>query len=737
MAELAQKYQDELPRIKRNIENSYSWFKENYDRFNAFRKYIFKEQLDENYLNVLRTLNKPQLEFNILEAYISRLKGEFSKQEPSTVVSADHGAPVDARTIKAVEDHFRFILEEAKKSNTIYQNYDDTLSGGFSVLKVWTDYIHEMSFDQCIKLSRVYHPALCGFDPLAKDPHKGDGRFCFEIFPREEMEFKHDNPNITLDNVKFTRSTDNYTGIGGVGGFQWSYQNQKEKILLLVDYYEKKKKRVKIVKTADSPILGKGRVMTMDGYKKMVDAWDNIVPAPAIVGQPRWSTITTICRYKLIEDQIVSYEETDYSKLPLIFVDGNSEVMQDATSGKISQITRPYIFHAKGMQDLKNYAGNAQASELENIIQHKFMIAEEAIPEADDYRNAYKDIQNASLLVYKAYSDKEQMKPLPPPQVVARQMIPPQISETFMMAEKTIQNQLGSYDAALGINDNQLSGVAIVEAATQSNAAAMPYIVNVMTALSRAFEIILDLIPKYYVTPRTIPIFTRDGKRAYQIINDQQNPESVNMKYDDNVLTVRVEAGLNFAIQKHRALQQIIGLSSSMPIFGQFMNTAGLQVLLNNLEIKDIDILKDLAAKYQQELEQQKQIAQQQQQQAMQNDPRVMKEHNARIKLQLEDKIESDKVAVQSGELAISEQKLEIERLKILAQIEESKRAAIVNIDKHMAEKERAMVDLAIKKLQTHHTLHMDHGKHEREERRLKRQENQQDESKEIDENYI
>ena len=39
---------------------------------------------------------------------------------------------------------------------------------------------------------------------------------------------------------------------------------------------------------------------------------------------------------------------------------------------------------------------------------------------------------------------------------------------------------LGSYDASLAQNDQQLSGVAIVEAATISNGAAMPYVINYM-----------------------------------------------------------------------------------------------------------------------------------------------------------------------------------------------------------------------------------------------------------------
>ena len=80
------------------------------------------------------------------------------------------------------------------------------------------------------------------------------------------------------------------------------------------------------------------------------------------------------------------------------------------------------------------------------------------------------------------------------------------ITSTYKMLNPLVQNILGSYDAALGINDNQLSGVAIVEAASQSSATAMPYIVGCLQGFQRAAEVYVSLVPKYFVTPRSLPI---------------------------------------------------------------------------------------------------------------------------------------------------------------------------------------------------------------------------------------
>ena len=47
------------------------------------------EFLNNDEVTMLKSENKPQLQFNILESRISRLLGEMSKQEPDILVTAD------------------------------------------------------------------------------------------------------------------------------------------------------------------------------------------------------------------------------------------------------------------------------------------------------------------------------------------------------------------------------------------------------------------------------------------------------------------------------------------------------------------------------------------------------------------------------------------------------------------------------------------------------------------------
>lgn len=692
--EVAQRHKDSLDRIKNSVRRSYDYFKPNYDRFNEFRKFIYDTSLSSDDLTLLLTIGRPQLEFNVLEAYISRLLGEFSKQEPDIEVASDDESQADPLTVKFVQEHLRHVLLDNKNHHVRYEVYKDLLSGGFSTLRIKTDYANPMSFDQVISIERCFDPTLCGFDQLSRYSHKGDGRFCFELFPKSREEFEAEFPEIPVSSLNFRRD---------FAGFSWSYLNGKEQIIIVADYFEKKKREKTIVK------LNNGRVMTTENYRKMVDEWDDITVPPQVVGKPRRTTIENICRYRLIENQVIEYEETDFTHFPLIFVDGNSAYIRTPKTGDIRQMTRPYVYQAKGAQRLKNYAGICLANELENTVQHKFMVAKEALPKEEEFLQAYKDVQKANVLVYNSVHEANPEMPISNPvREIQRVPAPPEIVQAFTGSDSLIQNVLGSYDASLGINNNQLSGIAIVEAASQSNATAMPYIVGFMHGLQRAAQVYVDLMPKYYTTPRSLPIVGPDGKRNYLRVNQQNG---LPIDFDVNLLNVTVKAGASFQVQKSRTIMMVKEMMGMSPLFAQFMAEKGLPFILDNMEGKGIEELKDLVKGWTQEYEQQKQQAMQQQAQ----EPNAMKSQLDMAKLQQQSQANQAKFQIDMAKLQASEQ-------KVLADLHLGQQSANVQLVKAQTEQYSKSVDLALKHrdqdhrhlketIETHHKTKEHHKK--------------------------
>ncbi len=691
MAVIARKHTSQLEKIKQSVEQAYIYFRPNYERYHEFMRFVYKSTLTEDDLAVLSTLGRPQIEFNMMEAYISRLRGEFSRMEPGFVVRAQDGFDlVDPHLIDVLEAHFRSILVDSDNDGFSYDVYTDLLVGGFSVVEVYTDYLSEMSMDQRIYTERVFDPTLCGFDPLARKSHKGDGNFCFQLFPKEAEEVEREYGSEALKGLKYARS---------FSGFNWSYRAAKKDIVLLCDYYKKEYKKEKITK------LSNGRTISVKHYEQLIEMWNQagyIEQPPIPIGKMRETTMEEIVRYRFSGAELIGVDKTNYKMLPLVFFDGNSAVLRDNNDSTAEQMTRPYIYNVKDAQRLKNYAGQSLANELENTVEHKFIASVESIPE--DYIDAYIDIQKPGTLLYNQFYEGNPEVSLAPPREIMRTPIPPQISETFQMSDNLIQGILGSYDAALGIQNNELSGVAIMQGAMHSNAAAMPYTVGFMKGMNRVCQIILDLIPKYYVTPRSLPIVEPDGKRSYKTVNTMGSPF---MNYDSMSLEVKVEAGVNFAVQKQISLETIIQLMQTSETFAAFINKKGLGILLDNIEIRGIEGLRQAAGEFMEETAQKE--AQQAQQQIDPKQVMAMQAQAEMAKVDQKEKASQRQTQVDlikiSTDDAVKNKQADIEFLKVMSEIQGAGVDQALKQEKLDAENARTAVEMAVNVSQHHHEV--------------------------------
>ncbi len=691
MADIAKKHTDRLKELKKSVEEAQQYFNDNVLRYEKFTKFVFKSSIDDMEMGTLADRGMPTIEFNILEAYISRLRGEFAKQQPSLTVRAADGVPLSmldrkfTATLEVVEAHLRAIFFDGANDMLEYNIYSDLLAGGFSVMKVYTDYVNEMSFEQNICVERAFDPTLCVFDPLARTSHKGDGRFCGELHPMTKDEFKDKFGSDALKEMKFTRS---------LSGFDWSFQNEQEEIVLVCDYYEKQCKKETLIK------LSNGHSVTEKEYEKFLKQWETsgMIEQPPAPIKKRKTLIEKIIRYRFCESMLLDVLETDFKYLPLVFVDGNSVNIKDG--GSYTQMTRPYVYHAMGIQRLKNLAGQSLGNELENTIQHKFIVALESIP--SDYQTAYQNVQKADTLIYNHFLDTNNPTvTLPPPREIVRTPIPPQIMEAFRTSDEMTQVILGSYDGAAGQNNGHMSGIAFARSAMQSNTASLPFMCGLYKAFDRVGNIVVDLIPKYYRTPRSLPVLLPDGKREYFEINKKG---SLYMNYDPNSLQVKVEMGVNFAMQKEIALQTIIALSQASPTFAQFFNQYGLPILLDNIDIRGIDDLKEKSEEFQQQIQQQQKMAQQQQQQQMQMQAQqqamsmqqAQKELQSPTQEQIEVMAIKERSQIDSANLSIKERDSETKFLEVMSKIRNADVENEIKLAEVDAENTRTAVEHAL-----------------------------------------
>jgi hypothetical protein len=289
-----------LPQIKRNIEGASTYFKENVVHYNELMNFVYNTTVNQTDKDALKAMDKPVIEFNIVEAFISRLLGEFAKQEPSAEVRGCNDS-VSPQLVEFIESFMRGFLKDAKSRQTLYNVYKSCLGGGYGIFKIYTEYEHNKSFNQVIKVKAHPHPTRVFFDPDAKNPSKDDGKYCFESYVKTKEEVEEMAPNIDLSKIDY------YPDIEGV---QWYFADKDEKKHIVVfDYYEKK--RVK--RTAH--LLADGSVMNSAEFTKYKAEFSGI-EQPLESKETRTYYDTIIVRYRLIGDEIISYEETDYDYFP-------------------------------------------------------------------------------------------------------------------------------------------------------------------------------------------------------------------------------------------------------------------------------------------------------------------------------------------------------------------------------------------------------------------------------------
>lgn len=671
-----------LQELKKKVQAWYLYWEENNKRYTEFMNFVFNTSLKPRDKTALQSIGKPPLEFNIIEASISRLVSDFAKQEPSLVVRSADGLPIDmvtpelVATEEVLEGHIRAILLPSSTDSMGKKLFRQTTGGGFGAVKILTEYINDMSFEQKIKVGLVFDPTLTYFDPLAQESHKGDGQYCGELIPKTEEEFKLEFGEAAAEGIKFARS-------GDIEGFNWSYEAQDQNIVLVAEHFEKKIKKVKIVK------LSNGHTVTLKQYKRLIELWvaEVKIEQPPTILEERWTDVVTICHYQFCTSRILKYKETDFMYLPIIFADGNSVVMRNINSGTNCQMTRPYAYNAKGLQQLKNYCGETIAQEIENMPMHKWIVSIEAIPK--DYQDAYTNPQTANVLVYNTFAQNGER--LDPPREVMRTPTPPIVESMFYGSDNAMQAIMGSYDMMPVTNSQQVSGVAIREGNIQSNAAASPFLESYIDVMNRLGQIMLDLIPKYYKTPRNVPVIGRDGKRRYETINDK---EGVSFDYDPMAYQITIEAGVNSAVQKQAALDQITRMMSASEQFAAIINSVGIPILIDNMEIRGKDQLKLVTEQFLQ----QQQKAQEQQAQ----EPTPI-EIEAQTLLQIETmKTEQKreeaaaKSANDAGELAVSQEKVDLEWAKLMAQVKKDEINLEISQNREDAEMARGAIDVAI-----------------------------------------
>ena len=402
--------------------------------------FVMGDQWREDESRLFERYNKTPLMMNKLGILMNHMAGDQIQNTPNLQISPDEDVQEQAAEVRAALIKHISLNSDAK---TKYQTaYGQEIVAGYSALRVGTEYLHEESFDQEIKIYDFTDPNKCYWDIAAQHRCKVDGMYSgyrtrlsrqwFRDKWGKDIESQIGTTSITEDSTMAFADDDSITQIDD---FEREVDPEITKIYQLSDK--------SIVNNKEFKELEKTKV---DGKKYIVK--DGML---LTVLQER-EVVKYIIRHRQIAGDFILEETVFPSKtlLPVVFVDQRSYFTKQG-----QQITRPFFKDVKDAQKYLNYLATQSAYILKVSRYDQFITPRKCVA-ASDTQQIWRD---PSVVQGALFYDETPSGARP------EQLKPPELSMSLIQQyEKTlidIQSGTGLYNTQLGEQGNEISGSAI------------------------------------------------------------------------------------------------------------------------------------------------------------------------------------------------------------------------------------------------------------------------------------
>jgi hypothetical protein len=497
---------------------------------------------------------RPCLTINKVKTFVHQITNEQRQNRPAINISPV-GDKSDPETAKMLKGLIRQIERQSNADVAYDTGFDGAVSNGWGYWRILTEYDGEDSFDQVLRIGRIRNPFRVYLDPDHQEPDGSDAQWGFisDMMPRAEFKDLYPNANI---------SPWEESAIGDEVYSLWSTETHVR--IAEYFYYETKLRRLVALEGGHQ------------GY------YDELAPAvqaqmklnPSMVKKDREVQCKSVKWCKLTQHE--KLEEVDWlgKWIPIIKVIGDEVDIE----GKVS--FAGVIRDSKDPQRMKNYWATAK-TELVALAPKAPWIMEEG--QVEGHEKAWREANNKSnpYLLYKGVNVGG--KPAPPPQRQQFAGPPAGVIQAEESAEQDMMATTGiRFDATKGERVSDESGKALHALKMVGEVGSYHYTDNLARSLKFTGRQLVDLIPKYYDTPRVLTILREDNSQqqvkidptqsqAYQ--KGQTDKGGVQHIYNPKVgeYEVDVNVGPSFATKRQEASESMINFLKVLPNAAQLI----------------------------------------------------------------------------------------------------------------------------------------------------------------------
>ena len=496
--------------------------------------------------------NRPCLTFDKLSASVDRVVGGQMAQMPSVKVrAAEEGdediaevyqgliRQIDQRGIQAFKTAFKFAVKS-----------------GWGCLLVDHDYIDDVSLDQDIILREIKNPFSVLLDPIIQAQHVQEARFGFMFEDMERQEFSRLYP----DAESYPGESD-FTTTGNMDSWV------SEDFVRVADYFRITLEEKTLVQLSD------GRVLDLEEVQPVRD---ELNLQGITLGKTRKVQKRKLERFKISGMEILEEVECVGRFIPLVPMFGKTSNI----NGKY--ITRGIVRKAKDAQRLYNYSRSVAVEVTALTPKQPYFVTPAMIK---GHESKWKNMMVSNDPVLQFNFDQGQK-----PYRESPAQGSPGLLQDAQFAAEDIKATTGIFDANIGQQGQETSGVAIGRRQFQGEMSNFEYQDQLIDSMELAGRIMIDMIPAVYDTERTIRIIGEDEREETVQVNktlmDAQTGTFVKtMDLNVGNYDIKIASGPSFTTRKQETAEQLSSMIAQNPAMSQLVG----DILFQNHDLEGGD----------------------------------------------------------------------------------------------------------------------------------------------------
>lgn len=508
--EIIQEAQKRFDACKAYESLARTYFKQDYRFSNGDARNLY--QWDKERTQQRDATQRPYLTINKTRQHNLQIVNDGKQNKPAIAIKPT-GGDATYESAQIMQDLIRHI-EYRSNATLAYDNASNfQVQAGWGYWRIVNEYVDDSSFEQELLIKTIADPLSVYIDPYAKEVDKSDMRFAFvfEDVAREEIEIKYPEFKDKVPSAPL-----------GNNQLDWIGSNT----VRVAEYYRLTEKK-------DTLVFNTTTGVSM--YKSDIDP--EIWSANGGIDQDPTIKTRRIMRKKIewffiIGDKIMEKATWPGKFIPIVKVTGEEFIIdgQYDCRGHTRALIDP--------QRMYNYMSSAAVEYSGVQSKTPWLVSFAAI---EGYEQIWKaaNVNNYAYLPYKSGLDQDG-QPIPPPTRIEPPAPMPVSLAGMEVAAREMQMVSGQYDAAMGEKGNERSGIAIDKRQRRGDNATYHYVDNLAIAVALTGRILLDAIPHFYDTPRTIMIIGEDGETVRPLqINPQQEEALVEEEASDGEVVSR------------------------------------------------------------------------------------------------------------------------------------------------------------------------------------------------------